>query len=299
MSSRIGISISLCIVALGAGCGPNTGARGGVKAWPTSVSQLPAEAVVGVDWYPVDRTLPGTDRLQRRLRTNHNLAELKLRFRGSTRIGARFESDHLTAVGIAPGQIAWRLSRDGETGDWNYGHSMSRETLAEGLDAETVYRIEIETTLLLDPSKAVDPAVADRLERFRDEVGAQGHFAEFSGFLLDEGSQTLPWPAPTLPYLDYLVYADSLSDGTVYEPNGGPEGEGLRERNNKGAAACWPRKAIRRACAIMKRKRTPRGVNQAFGGWWGCEIHFPPMASQTSKSCGAPAPGRRPLSSQC
>ncbi len=233
---------------------------------------LPRELVLSPDWYPFSRRGPH-GRPSPRWRTNHTLATVGLRFRGTRRIGLRFASDFFNVPGLQAGFLAWTLTSPGETARGAARHPLTRPLFAEDLDPLRTYSLAVEIRFLLDPD--TPPAALRRIERFRDEGGRQGAFADLVGVVRDADCEFLPPEAPPSPWLDYIVYGDSLADGGILEPDGGPEGVKAFHVNPLGAAAGWPRKAIRLACKLLKHPRTPRGINHSFGGWWGCHLEFP------------------------
>ncbi|MCA9323452.1 MAG: SGNH/GDSL hydrolase family protein [Planctomycetes bacterium] len=230
---------------------------------------FPPELELSPDWYR--RT--SSDDAPERWRTNHSLATIRFNVTATTRVGLRFAQDQITAPGLKPGFCAWRLFAGQTLLREERRHSLMSAVFAEGLEPDLTHRLEVTITLPLDPDS--DPAALSQVERWREGVGQQGAFVDLLGLVVDDAAKLLPLPAPPRPWLDYLVYGDSLADGGVMEPDGGPEGDTPYRLNAAGAAAGWPAKAVRRACELLEAPRTARGINHSFGGWWGCRLAFP------------------------
>ena len=259
-------------------CGQNAAAPAPLGAtWQREKAlspDLPQELVLSPDWYasPRRRTAPCW-------RTNHTLATVSLRFRGSRTIGLRFSRDFINVPGLRPGFLAWTLKGSDGKNRSAARHFLGNPVFADDLDPRLTYTLEAEIRHLLDPDSP--PDALRHIERFRDEGGRQGAFADLVGVVRDASCEFLPPEEPPSPWLNYIVYGDSLADGGILEPDGGPEGVKEFHLNAKGAAASWPRKAIRQACRLLKHPRTPRGINHSFGGWWGCHLEFPYKGAAT------------------
>lgn len=244
---------------------------------------FPAQLQLSGDWY----SLP-VGRSDYRLRTNHTLARISIRFTNTRQFGLSWDTTRIQFPTLVAGAFAWRLGKGPSPGVWHLAEPiLPQQTLARFLDPANDYTFELLTTSPPIAAPGTPSATTSMIERFRDFAGVQGYFMDLKSVDADPGVIWLPpRPAP-FPEMQVLILGDSLADGLVPFNAAGAA-------HPYGALVSWPRRAVELACSLLPNPRTPRFINHSFRGWWGCELALPYMGYPTEQAFRMANPWAQP-----
>ncbi len=245
--------------------------------------RFPAQLQLSGDWY----SLP-VGRSEYRLRTNHTLARISIRFTNTTTFGLSWDTTWIQFPTLVAGAFAWRLGKGASPGIWHLAEPiLPQQTLARFLDPANDYTFELLTTSGPIVAPGTPAATTSMIERFRDFAGVQGYFIDLKSVDADPGVTWLPpRPAP-YPEMQVLILGDSLADGLVPFNAAGAA-------HPYGALVSWPRRAVELGCSLLPNPRTPRFINHSFRGWWGCELALPYMGYSTEQAFRSANPWAQP-----